>query len=343
MIHVILQINNVTLRGEIELMIELGEYIKDNIGDGPVIKEWEQNKLIPIYLQENYKFYEMQIMGIDCLLLAVISENIGFTAMEKHISKIQEITEKQIVLYYKQITTYRRKTLIRNRIPFYVEGGQFFLPFLGLNILEKEEKYQKKIKKFSPSSQLTFLYFLYKIDTCVNATKLAEIFNWSKMTASRSLNELYNANLLTYKIGGETGKSKIYSRITDPDYFKIGQEFLRSPIRKKIFVNEEPKSSLTAGLEALANRTMLNPPRHKVRAMYIDNFDKESQKIIENQDIINDQNLLELELWTYDPYLFAEGNRLDVASLYASLRENNDERIEQALKEVLRGMTWYQD
>lgn len=88
---------------------------------------------------------------------------------------------------------------------------------------------------------------------------------------------------------------------------------------------------------------MLNSPRQRVRAIYIDNFDKESQKIIENQDIINDQNLLELELWTYDPYLFAEGDRLDVASLYASLQENNDERIEQALKEVLREMTWYQD
>ena len=49
------------------------------------------------------------------------------------------------------------------------------------------------------------------------------------MKSSRALNELYNAKLLIYEIGGKTGRSKYYSRIYDSDYFQKGKVCLILP------------------------------------------------------------------------------------------------------------------
>ena len=80
------------------------------------------------------------------------------------------------------------------------------------------------------------------------------------MTASRALNDLYDANLLIYEIGGKTGRSKEYRRISDPEYFEKGRRFIKSPVKKVVYVKSAPAGTLVAGLEALAELSMINPP-----------------------------------------------------------------------------------
>lgn len=53
--------------------------------------------------------------------------------------------------------------------------------------------------------------------------------------------------------------------------------------------------------------------------------------------------LVELQLWNYDPKLFSNKNHVDLMSLYAILKEETDERVGQALEEILRGEPWYTD
>ena len=88
---------------------------------------------------------------------------------------------------------------------------------------------------------------------------------------------------------------------------------------------------------------MINPPGHKVRAIYSADVNKNNLEIVNNKDIIRDNELVELQIWGYDPKIFTDKKIVDVASLYASLKEENDERIEQALEEVLREKKWYMD
>ena len=66
----------------------------------------------------------------------------------------------------------------------------------------------------------------------------------------------------------------------------------------------------------------------------------EELDIVENTDLIKDSQLIELELWRYDPNLFSDGPYVDLLSLYASMKEDTDERIENALKEALREEPW---
>jgi hypothetical protein len=174
-------------------------------------------------------------------------------------------------------------------------------------------------------------------------TEFADKMGFNKMTASRALNDLYHANLITYKIGGKTGRSKEYKRITDPDYYMYGKEYLKTPVRKTIHVKTKPLGALTAGFDALAELSMINPPSHPILAVDKNRLKKEQIEIVENKDLIKDSQLVELQLWDYDPKLFADKRHVDLLSLYVSLEEEADERVEQALEEVLRGEAWYTD
>ena len=323
------------------MLLAVEPYLKDNIDNQIIIKTWDDAIKIPIFLRSIYKFYTMQILGNLCILLEIIDEGPGIDIIKKHINRIERITNHQIVLYYKEITRYRRKSLIENNIPFVIEDGQIFLPFLGLHLKKIDDSVQKEIKKFTPSAQIAYLYFFYNKDTAINITDFSGIFGLTLMTASRALNELYNAKLLTYEIGGKTGRSKEYSRISNHDYFEKGSVLLNSPIKKVVYVKKAPKESYVSGLEALAELSMLNPPNYKVRAIYEGYLNSKDLEIIKNEDIIKDEKLVELQIWRYNPKLFAKEDTVDKVSLYASLKEENDERIEQALEEVLRGEIWY--
>ena len=86
-----------------------------------------------------------------------------------------------------------------------------------------------------------------------------------------------------------------------------------------------------------------NPPRHPVMAIDRNKVDKEQIDVVKNMDLISDSKLVELELWDYDPKRFSDKHYVDLLSLYASLKEKADERVEYALEEVLRGEPWYTD
>jgi hypothetical protein len=318
-------------------------YLKENIDEHITVKPWNKKNDFPILLRNKYNFYEMNILGKQCVLMEIIDEVPNIDQLQKHIKQIENLTKGHLVLFYKNITRYRRKSLIKNRIAFVLEDGQMYLPFLGLDLKKVQEIVEKDIKRFTIPAQIAYLYFLYHKDEVVNMTEFADKMGFNKMTASRALNDLYHANLITYKIGGKTGRSKEYKRITDPDYYMYGKEYLKTPVRKTIHVKTKPLGALTAGFDALAELSMINPPSHPILAVDKNRLKKEQIEIVENKDLIKDSQLVELQLWDYDPKLFADKRHVDLLSLYVSLEEEADERVEQALEEVLRGEAWYTD
>lgn len=318
-------------------------YLKENIDQHITVKPWHKTKDFPLFLRNKYTFYEMKILGRRCILMEVTDEMPNIDELQKHIKQIKNLTDRQIVLFYKNITRYRRKSLIENRIAFVIEDGQMYLPFLGLDLKKAQEHVDKEVKRFTTPAQIAYLYFLYHSEDVINMTDFADKMGFNKMTASRALNDLYHANLITYEVGGKTGRSKEYKRIPDPDYFLNGREHLKTPVKKTIHTKTKPLNALTAGVDALAGLSMINPPDHPVMAVHRKQLDSEQIEIVNNKDQIKDWQLVELQLWDYDPRLFSYKHHVDILSLYASLKEENDERVEQALEEVLRGEPWYTD
>lgn len=345
------------------MVMVVESYLKETIDSHVVIKPWREKDKLPLFLKNSYEFYEMVILGHRCVMLEILYKPQGFVAMQKHIRRIQELTDQEIVLHFKEITRYRRKSLIVNRVPFIIEDGQVFLPFLGMDLKSDLKDNESSISSldthrvfrqirylhekeeettvFSATTQRAYLSFLYNQDLEVNTTEFAEIIGVTKMTASRALNDLYHAKLITYEVGGKTGRSKVYRRIQDPYYFEKGMDFLKTPVREVIYVRSMPDGALVAGLDALAQLSMINPPDHAVRALSRQLLEKVELEIVTNRDMIKDEKLIELQIWAYDPRPFTHNKYVDLLSLHASLKEEHDERVEQALKEVLGGEKWY--
>lgn len=323
--------------------IPIQHYLKQNIDSNLVLKPWPDSNKIPIFLRETYHLYSLNMLETECILLKVIDDTPDITEIQKHTRHMNQLTKLPIVLMYQSISRYRRKSLIANRIPFVIEDGQMYLPFLGLDLQKVPEDLPEHAERFSTPAQMAFLYFLYHPDSIINTTEFAGLMNFNLMTASRALNELYRANLVTYTIGGKTGRSKNYQRISDPDFFFLGRTYLKSPISTIVYSKTKPSAALLSGLDALAELSHLNPPDHPTLAVDKKLLDQENILIINNRDLIRDEKLVQLELWDFDPRLFSDKQHVDLASLYASLKDQTDERIQSALEEALKGEPWYMD
>lgn len=317
-------------------------YLKENIDDNIKIKKWPNKNFLPIFLREKYSFYEIRLLNRTCLLLETKSEDSGIKILQKQLKNIEALTNLQVILYYKDISRYKRKKLIMNRISFVIENGQMYIPFIGLDIKNKSGNLKEVKKSFSTTTQIAYLYFLYNKDVLINTTEFSELFNLTLMTSSRALQDLYNANLIKYKLGGKTGRSKIYKRASDPDYFNRGKDYIKSPIKKIVYVKNVPNGSVVAGLESLAEFSMINPPGYLIRAISVLQLNNMNEEIInKNDDRILDDKLVELQVWEYDPKIFMKNGYVDLMSLYATLKDLNEDRIEMAIDKVLSKEEWF--
>ncbi len=212
---------------------------------------------------------------------------------------------------------------------------------LELNVSEKIVNYPTIDLKFTPITQLAYLYFLYNEHANLTNNQFAKLFNTSLMNASRALKGLYDYNLLTYEVGGKTLRSKIYKINSRNLYFSKGKNHLFNPIKKIVYTKDIPDNSFIAGEEALSLLTMMNPTNQKIRAISSKNFNNQNIRVINNEDIIKDNNLVKLEIWKYDPKFFAKNNTIDNLSLYLTLKDSKNERIENELEQLLRSESWY--
>jgi len=327
----------------LELIRPIESYLEENVDDHIIINKWKDESKLPVFLRSLYNFHKMIVLDTHCILFEIVDEAPSIDSIIKHIKRVKVLTNDEIVLYYREISRYRRKSLIKNRIPFIVQDGQMFLPFLGLDLKKAPEFVDKKAKTFSTSTQVAFLYFLYNKDIVINTTEFARTIGFTNMTASRALNELYDARLVNYEVGGKTGRSKNYKRISDPEYFQKGHPYLINPVKRLVYVQKSPNDALTAGLEALAEMSMLNPPGYQVRAVTNEWLNQHDIETIDNKDIIKDKKLVQLEVWDYDPRLLSDKKHVDLMSLYVTLEEEKDERVEKALENVMRGEAWYME
>lgn len=91
---------------------------------------------------------------------------------------------------------------------------------------------------------------------------------------------------------------------------------------------------------ALSQYSNINPQSHATYAVYYGSTEAKElvEYCIDAWDAEGDY--VELELWSYDPHLLATDGIVDRLSLYLSLREEKDERVQQAMETMLRNMRW---
>lgn len=316
-------------------------YLRENIDEHAQIDRWSGQVNLPLILTDKYSFFEVSILNKRCVLVEEVVESSSIIEMKKHMKLIMKKNDVNVVFLFKHISQFKRKNMIKERIPFVVENGQMYLPFLGLDLSQETKAKLKKVDMFSGIVQMAYLYFLYDEHLEINATELADKFGISKMHAVRTLNVLYDLGLLIYTVGGKTGRSKNYKRISNPEYYRVGRDYLKNPIQKTVFVKTIDKSYPYAGLDALARISMLNPSLRRVLAISKSEFENIKSQVVKDYDQIKNEELIEVEVWDYDPMFFSKNDIVDILSLVKSIENIKDERVEKETIKLLEGESWY--
>jgi hypothetical protein len=325
-----------------QLATDFKRYLKETLDIDVHPKQWPETEKLPIFLRNFYGFFKVRILEVPCLVMAARDKGEQTPAtIQKHMLQVRKRWQDEVIYLQQKVTAYNRKRLIKHKIPFVVPLNQTYLPFLGIDLREHFKNIREMKASFSPSTQVVVLYYLFHNEQrCLTPKNLANELGYTTMTMTRALDELDGTGLGTIAMEGRERVLRF-----DRDKKKVwiaALERLRSPIKKRLWVKYPFNKPLGmgSGLSALAHYSKLAEPANPVMALE----GQQWKRIKANDNImildIAEPNACELEIWSYSPDLFSKKRVVDRFSLYLSMREDNDERVQSALVEMMEQVEW---
>jgi DNA-binding MarR family transcriptional regulator len=167
----------------------------------------------------------------------------------------------------------------------------------------------------------------------------AEDLSLTRTSITRSSKQLKQMGLIAEEQQGK--EIRMIPLASGRDLYERAKDFLINPVQKRLFINENgTKSKLfLAGESMLSRHSMLGSPKYETYAVYKGSVEMESLELIDPL-WQSDRGSMVLELWKYDPALFAVKGEVDPVSLAMSLSESEDERVQGELEEYLEGYEW---
>lgn len=285
---------------------------------------------LPNFIRARYRIQCVRLN--DCEVIFLYPRALEqIETLKKHIARIQAVENVPVVLVLKRLTSAQREGLLRERIPFIVEGKQIYLPFLAVYLPERCDAEPSLREEILPSAQMLLLYFLYHGALELPTSQAAKELGLTATSISRASRQLVEMQLVQAK---KVGVQKILFAEEPPKelYYRAKMDLL-NPVKRKVYI---PKKMLgmdlqKSGYSALAEYSMLNAPN-------VDTYAAASiapWKDVSTQSLISAEEQATVELWRYDPKKLSQGNAVDVLSLALSLQEDGDERVEEAVEEML--------
>lgn len=326
------------------LIEQLIQYLHDTLNATLSVRPWNESKGLPFFLQDSYDYYRTELFRLDVLLMVDTNDEEQSPAtVRKHMGQVRKKCD-EVIYVRDRVTAYNRKRLIEQNVPFIVPGNQLYLPMLAIDLREYFRQKRTTTDKFSPATQALVLYWIYnsnKNDARATPTEMARILGYSKMTMTRAFKEVDAALDAVLDPEGHNKEAKYI--LTGQELWHTLQPFWRNPVKQRYYLlrtDFDEAFGVRAGLTALASYSMLAAPGHKVYAV----SQNEWKVFLQRHEVVvldrPDSQTVEIEVWGYPPSLFAQNDLVDRFSLYLSMRDTNDERIESALEELLESMKW---
>lgn len=299
---------------------------------------WKAKDKLPHFLTDSYDFYEILLLDTPCLLMVPSEATVVSPAViTKHRKQVLEKWRGGCIYVQEAISAHNRQRLIQHRVPFITPGNQMYLPDLGIDLREYFQQSSCLKENFSPSTQAVIIYALCDdgAEGGYTASELVKDLGYSRMTLMRAFNELEHFSIGTTS---RKGRERLWGyKSGKQELWEQAKPLLSTPVKRRTWV-EGMKAGILAGLSALAEYSMLNGPNIPVYAVDLDEWKnlKERVKILS----ISEGATAELEIWEYSPKLFAKKGIVDPFSLYLSLKKIKDERIEDAIENMMEDRRW---
>ena len=333
------------------------KYIHETLGIQLSATALAENRLgsVPIVIQSIYTLYQSNLFDTDIILAVMNNEELSIHQTKKQLQLIKKLLGKKVILVVDQVQAYNRKRLIENGINFIVPGKQLYLPDMLVDLREHflHPKLRPKSTLLLPSAQFLLMYHLLHRSSEWSLEKhsfkeIAKKFGYTPMAITNAVNNLEFHKLIN--VLGEKTKFIQFKYENGALWNIVHQNnLLVNPVIKIVYVNELPPNlELTkSNVSALSWYTDLDEGEQTFYALEKTAFYNLSKKnILVNPN--NSEGPIALEVWKYDPAKIIKessynSEAVDPLSLYLSLKDLKDERIQVALDQLLNAIVWLKD
>ncbi len=314
------------------------EYLERVLGIRVVYQEDEPGNM-PNYIASRYRIRKVTLDGKEALFLYPKTELDSVSTIKKQIDRIGKVSGVPVVLVLENLTYRKKEYLLRERIPFIVEGKQIYLPFFAVYLQERGDGEKLTTESLLPSAQLLLLCYIYHGCGEFPASEAEKELNFTATSISRASRQLEELGLIHLKKQGV--QKIIYSDRLPEELFSDAEKVLKNPVKRTIFVpkSEIHKKLLLSRYSALSEYSMLNPPE----TYFLATDSVAAWETVSSGTMQDTEDQYAVELWRYDPKKLADGKCVDRLSLSLSLRDDKDERVEEAVEEMLNGVWRYID
>jgi DNA-binding MarR family transcriptional regulator len=317
----------------------IANYLAATLGIEPQFRDWSGVSALPHLLRAAYDFSQMALLNQTFLLLLKTGEDAFSPAtLAKHLSWLAENTGFRGIFGALSLESFTRKRLIEHKIPFIVPGNQLYLPDLGIDLRERFRKQKARTDMLSAPAQAVLLARLLRKPPVKDwtATSLAGCLNTTKMSMSRAIDDLEAKGFIHILPQGRQKFIKFTAQ--GRALWEKALPALASPVYKRVYLEKIELSDLTlAGISALSKLSMITADARQVYAISRAGWERLRPSVT---TVPIPEAPVELELWRYDPTLFSSNKTVDTLSLVLSFAGEKDERIEQALRRMLKEFQW---
>ena len=309
------------------------EYLNKVLGIRVVYKD-EASFSMPNFIHARYRLQLVTLDGKTAVFVYPKGELEAVSAVSRHLEKISNTADAPAVLIPEHLTYRQKEYLLRDHIPFIVDGKQIYLPFMAVYLQERGDGEKKERKTILPSAQMLLLSYIYHGCGEMLTSEAAQELGLTATSISRASGQLEEMALISTEKRGV--QKVLFSDLTPEELFETARRHMCNPVKRTIYVRKADvgEELLLSGYSALSEYSSINPP-------LVDYFAAGSiaawEKTASNK-LQSTEDQCAVELWRYDPRKLSGNNCVDRLSLALALSGDKDERIEEAVQEMLTGV-----
>jgi hypothetical protein len=327
---------------------DIQDYFELVFGTKPEIRRWAKSRGLPFYLLDEYAFDTVTLFGCQCLLLLAHEPFENVAKIRKHLDVLKTTVDHPILYASGALKSYERRRLIEAGIQFVVPGNQLFAPQLGMDLREYFRGRHVEKAVMGPASQALLIAAMVRgwgKDFTFRGVDLADGALYSKMTMSRAMKEFESFGLIEPATNEKAPRWRFAA--TPGASWEKALPALQNPVKRVLYADRHPLLQRTAGQSALSKVSMLAEPLTPVIAFSRDEWALEVQRSGCKEVGQFDDPVFEVEIWSYPPdhidgntCLPALRESVDPLSLYLSLKDDVDDRVQISLDEMMEKIEW---
>lgn len=308
-----------------------------------------QTELIPMQREKlrgintdmflRFSFYSSEFNNQTLCVIQAKNKQESLTPLKyKQITKQAEtLVGMPVVVILDSLFYYERERLIKQGVYFIISDKYAFLPSLIVNVQAKKKA--KKSARLTPAAQYLLLYYFHleKSKNEYTIRDFEQIMPYNYVALARALANLEDCKLCSTEIKDNTGVKYIHFDSNKRELWVKAQDYLSTPVKKILYCDTILEKNFSiSGVNALSHYSHLNSEKYETRAIW--------DKLFRSSEVqFNDmEGLHKIEIWKYPTTMpfSSSHNVVDKLSLYLSMRNESDARIEKELEIMIEEMKW---